>query len=80
MKQVLLLAIIHLLIFHQYSKDKKERLSPQQPKKQTDRNVIPVKQKYLMMGVKDYNDSLFYWHSSPALYTYYVYPPKLVQR
>lgn len=51
MKQILLLAVIHLLIFHQYKKDKSEALAPKKYTKpvqaviDNDNNYLFVKRK-----------------------------------
>lgn len=68
MKQLLLLAIIHLLIFHQYSKDKKELLSPQKIVGAT-KTVQPASlYDFLLRGMQPPADSLLYaWQPAPIL-------------
>ena len=68
MKQVLLLAMIHLLIFHQYSKDRKERLSPQKTNNVIKSSANAKRQHYILMGVENANDSLYSWQAAPVIY------------
>lgn len=59
MKQLLLLAVIHLLIFHQYKKDKSEVLAPRKNNNTVKPDALPGKQEYLFSGVVgNTNDSL----------------------
>ncbi len=71
MKQLLLLVMIHVLVYHQYRKDKKESLAPKKSKliKTT---VLPPKEDYLLRGIKIYaNDSLLIaWPSTSIGYNY----------
>ena len=53
MKQLLLLVVIHLMVFHQYKKDKNEMLSP--------KNYKPVK--IVKPSYKQY-----YLHKEPEIY------------
>lgn len=73
MKQVLLLAMIHLLIFHQYSKDKKERLSPQKTGNEIKSNANAKRQNYMLTAFQNANDSLFSWHAAPIVYGSVIY-------
>lgn len=61
MKQLLFVAMIHLLILHQYQKDKKEALAPK--KEPPAKKIIPdISQDYYWLnGIKIYpDDSLIY--------------------
>jgi len=63
MKQLLLLAVIHLLIFHQYKKDKSEVLASKKNSKPVEAMVIPGEKDHLSFGsmmnkTNETNDSL----------------------
>jgi hypothetical protein len=67
MKELLLLAIIHLLIFHQYSKDKKELLSPQKIGNATKAAQPASLHDFLLPGMQLAPDSLLYsWLPLPV--------------
>ena len=52
MKQLLLIAIIHLLIFHQYRKDKSEALAPKKDSKPVQAIVHTDKDLYLSKKIR----------------------------
>jgi hypothetical protein len=77
MKQLLLLAVIHLLIFHQYEKDKGEALAPKKYNKPQKTDVLPVKQQdYVFTDIaNNTNDSLLSLHpeSLPSNFVSYAF-------
>lgn len=77
MKQILLLAVIHLLIFHQYGKDKNEALAPKN-NKPVKTGVLAGKQDYLFRDIAvSTNDSLLSVHSESPGPNYVRYPSGL---
>jgi hypothetical protein len=74
MKQLLLLAVIHLLIYHQYKKDKSEVLAPKKTNNTVRPDVLPGKQEYLFSGVVgNTTDSLHSRRSGPLRPNYVSY-------
>lgn len=71
-KQILLLAMIHLLIFHQYEKDKKERpeLIEKNNTSLKSKSIIAMDKqqdlKWRQPQLYIYDSSLFYHVSNPA--------------
>lgn len=58
MKQMLLVIVIHLLILHQYQKDKKYVAAPQ--KENVARSTTAAKTQYFIAGLPVSNDTLAY--------------------
>jgi hypothetical protein len=87
MKQLLLLAVIHLLIFHQYKKDKGEALAPKNNKSlkrdallRTDVLLPVVKPDYLFRSIaNNINDSLLSLHPGTLSSNYVNYTSLSVQ-
>ena len=74
MKQLLLLVMIHVLVYHQYRKDKKETLAPKKSKL-IRTVVLPSEEDYMRRGMEIYaNDSLLVsWPSKSIGYNYMNY-------
>lgn len=72
MKQFLLLAMIHVLIFHQYKKDKTEVLAPKKSNKPVKTTVLQA-QAHLFSGIKNTTkDSLFFFPHTTSQGPYYL--------
>ena len=69
MKQLLLLFVIHLMVFHQYSKDKKEELSPKNYKP-VNRAEPSYNQFYLINGIEIYGIDSFRVSDQPKSLAY----------
>jgi hypothetical protein len=74
MKQLLLLVMIHVLVYHQYRKDKNETLAPKKSKL-IKTIVLSYEEDYLLRGMEIYaKDSLlFSWQSKSPGYNYVNY-------